>query len=166
MVDSCERIGYRAVVCELADYVSPRLKIPGVVSMKIAQILSALVLAAILVGDRPALAKPWSLETLNPFGKKESKQPPNRTASKASPLGKLNVGTRRFFAKTKGFFTLDRHSTKSSLQPPSPWVRSRGVQQQAQQPQKTSWLDSLLHPPKPKVPESLDDWMSLKRQDI
>ena len=141
--------------------------------MKAMRILSATLVVALVLGSRTAAAEGWSLAKLNPFGNKPpkaSEQKESETANRdrakgPSPIEKLGAGTKTFFSKTKEAFSPKKPSgTRRSA-----WPRRPDPRRPNQPPkQPLSWLGSLFRvkePDEPTAPTSLDDWMSLERQD-
>jgi len=134
--------------------------------MSISRVVSVTVVVTLLLGGRPAAAEGWSLGRLNPLGKKDSAKTPENTTKKPSPLEKLDTEVKRFFAKTGGLLKLKKPAAKQpAYKRHYPWNRQPKSPRLAQRPKPPSWFSSLFRREQPKVPKSLDDWMSLKRQD-
>ena len=138
--------------------------------MKIARTLSFVVVLATLVGGRPAPAEGWSVQSLNPFAGKEpkqSQQSAGKTAKKPSPLARLNAGTKEFFSKAKRTLTPNKAAEKEpAYRQHYPWNRPPRTRVRHQSPKKQTWLSSLFRRKESKPPpQSLDDWMNLKRMD-
>ena len=145
--------------------------------MKVMRILSAALFVALVFASRTAAAEGWSLAKLTPFGKKSPKAAEQRESETAdrerakgpSPIEKLNADTKRFFSKTKEAFSAKKTGAKPSGTRRSGWFRRPDPRRSTQPPnQPLSWLGSLFRvkePDEPTAPTSLDDWMSLERQD-
>ena len=143
--------------------------------MKIARILSAALAVAFVLGSQTAAAEGWSLAKLNPFakkqpkaaGQKEAETADRERAKKPSPFEKLGADTKEFFSKTKDALTPKKTSAKPGSTRRPPWRRRRPEPRPSTQPpkQQPSWLSSLFRRKVTEAPESLDDWLSLERQD-
>ncbi len=142
--------------------------------MKITRILSVAVVVALLLASQTAAAEGWSLAKLSPFGKKHSKAAERRRsetadrerAKKPSPLEKLGADTKEFFSKTKDALSLKRTAAKPGGTRRPGWLHRSDPRRSSRPPKKqSSWLNSLFRRKEPKVLKSVDDWMSLERQD-
>jgi len=134
--------------------------------MSISRVLSVAVVVTLLVGGRPAAAEEWSFGQLNPLAKRDSAKTPENKTKKPSPLEKLDAGVKRFFAKTGELLKLKKPAARQpAYKRHYPWNRQPRSPRLARRPKPPSWFPSLFRHEQPKVPKSLDDWMSLKRQD-
>ena len=142
--------------------------------MKIRRILSVALLGALLLGNQTASAEGWSLAKLSPFGKKNSKVSERKKSETAdrqrveqpSPLKKLDVDTKKFFSKTKDAFSLKKTAVKPGGTRRPAWLHWPNPRRSSQPPKKqSSWFNSFFRRKEPEVPKSLDDWMTLERQD-
>ena len=156
--------------------------------MRFTQTPTGMLLFILMVAALPRPSYAWSLKALNPFCKKElPAQSPRQTPSRPGPLEQLNTNTKEFFSKanadtkeffsranadTKAFFsnatrTLTFQKTapgKSPVKQLIPWGRQPQSRRQPVE-KKPGWFGSFFHREEPKPPQSLDEWLSLKRPD-
>jgi hypothetical protein len=130
--------------------------------MKVIRVFAAAAFLASWMGVESAPAAGWSLADLNPFAQEPARKAAKPKSAEPSALKKLDTQTKQFFSKTKDALSLKKPEPKSTVRPRSPWVRDP---RNRQAPKKQSWLGSLFHREEPKPPQTLDDWMSLKRMD-
>ena len=116
----------------------------------------AAILATLWLGGHATPAAAWSFDQLNPFQKKEKR------ASGPSTFEKLGTGTKRFFSNVADTLTFKKSASarKSPVQPRSPWVSNSKSPRTASK--KSSWTNMFYRKEEPKVPETMDDWMSLE----
>ena len=156
----------------LAPDLSPQTVCRRVLAMKIARILSAGAALALLIVVQPALAEEGWLQKVNPFAKKENRNPNSigryngRRRAEPSPLEKLDAGTKKFFAGARDALTWKKPAPKRK--PTSqyvPWIPQPQDPRylSSRKKKKKSWLDSLFRREEPKQPQSLKDWVGLPR---
>ena len=139
--------------------------------MRIAQISSAGVAFALLIGVQPVLAEEGWLDKLNPFARKEKPVTTidsryNVAKARPSPLEKLGAGTKRFFAGARGLLTGKKPApTSRPTTQYAPWSQGIGDPPDRSGQKKKSWLGSLFRRKEPKRVESLKDWVGLPRLD-
>lgn len=136
--------------------------------MKISRILPASVALALLLGVQPALGDGWSLEKLVPFGKKQTRKSVHKRPARPSPLEKLDIQVKRFFAGAKDALTWKKPAAKKKpTNQYLPWMRESNQQRYTHHNKrpKRSWLDALFRPKEPKPIESMEEWVGLPRLD-
>jgi hypothetical protein len=135
--------------------------------VRIARILSASLVLALLADVRPAKCDGWSLA--NPFSSStkttevKRKPAPKATTKDPSVLQKLGTGTKNFFNKTGEAIGLKKPEAKKShyaTATPKP----RNIQPVKKE--SKSWLPSFMQPEEPKKPKNVSEWLAQPRQDM
>lgn len=119
---------------------------------------------ALLMGAPLARAEGWSSPQGFPFGKKGPSASRQHSAKKPSLLKQLDNGTKKFFAGARNALKFENpFASKKPAARPLPWQQPA----RRKKPKSTpgSLLGSWFQPKEPKAPESLDEFMRLKRLD-
>jgi hypothetical protein len=127
--------------------------------VRIARILSAGVILALVASVQPAACGGWSLP--NPFASDTKTTVTPTKAAKTEPtvLQKVGTGTKNFFNKTGETLGLKKPESKkyhyASPKPPA----------QPAKPAK-SWIPNMFQSEKKKERKTVTDWMAQPRQDL
>jgi len=127
--------------------------------MKVSWIMSACVVLALLVGAQSVLGDGWSLPGTSSGSSKTST---SKTKKKEpGPLEKLGSGAKKLVTGVTDTLTGKKKATAKKKTNP-PWMGGS----KATQPEKKSWLTSMLAPKQPEGPKTPSDWIAGERPDF
>jgi len=123
--------------------------------MKVAWMMSACVILALLVGSQSVLGDAWSLPGT------DSKTSTSKTKKKEpGPLEKLGAGTKKLVTGVTDTLTGKKKAAAKKATNP-PWMGGS----KTTQPEKKSWLTSMFTPKQPEGPKTPQDWIAQQRPE-